>query len=525
MAAAPPKGATLTRPSGPPLPRLPPVPHAPARPPAPPSAFATALSAFWATSVRVAPHSTLLVCAGVGVAGGALLVGHRLGLGAAVVGLLLWAVAVPALVRRRAVGDLVTGVLAVVLVAVVAVRDAPWVVAVCLLAASGVGAVAATSARSAPAVLLSGVSWATGAVRAVPWVGRGLGQLAGTRRGQLLSALRSVAITVVLLVVFGLLFASADTVFASYVPDVDVDLLPGQVVVGALVALAAAAAVQLSLAPPGWSTLRPRPASPARRGEWLLPVAALDALVLAFVLVQVGALLGGHRHVLETAGLSYAEYARQGFAQLVVVTVLTLVVVALAARRAPRATARDRLVSRVALGVLCVGTLGVVGSALRRMDLYMEAFGLTRLRLFVAVVEVALAVVLVLVLVAGVRWRGAWLPRAVVQVLALSMVVLAALNPDATIARTNVAAAPGVDLDIAYLQGLSADAVPVLDGLDEPLRSCVLSGMSATSPDAFAGWNLGRARAAEVWDGGDATGGPGASACYDYSVQNPSADR
>lgn len=482
--------------------------------------MATALSAFWATSVRVAPHSALLVCAGVGVAGGALLVGHRLGLGAAVVGLLLGAVAVPALVRRRAIGDLLTGALAVVLVAEVAVRDASWVVAVCLLAAAGLGAVAATSARSAPAVLLSAVSWAMGAVRAVPWVGRSLGQLAGTRRGQLLSALRSVAVTVVLLLVFGLLFASADTVFASYLPDVELDLLPGQVVVGALVALVAAAAVQLSLAPPAWSTLRPRPATPARRGEWLLPVAALDVLVLAFVLVQVGALLGGHRHVLETAGLSHAEYARQGFAQLVVVTLLTLLVVAVAARRAPREQARDRLVSRVALGVLCVGTLGVVGSALRRMDLYMEAFGLTRLRLFVAVVEVALGVVLVLVMVAGVRWRGEWVPRAVVQVLGLAMVVLAALNPDALIARTNTTAAPEVDLDIVYLQGLSADAVPVLEALDEPLRSCVLSGMPAPTAEGGAAWNLGRSRAAAAWDRADVSAGPDSSACYDYSVQN-----
>ena len=36
-------------------------------------------------------------------------------------------------------------------------------------------------------------------------------------------------------------------------------------------------------------------------------------------------------------------------------------------------------------------------------------------------VEIALAAVFVLVLVAGVRWRGRWLPRAVVQVVAVAM--------------------------------------------------------------------------------------------------------
>ena len=67
--------------------------------------------------------------------------------------------------------------------------------------------------------------------------------------------------------------------------------------------------------------------------------------------------------------------------------------------------------------VLCVATLGVVASTLRRMDLCVEAFGLTRLRLFVEVVEVVLAVILVLVLISGLRWRARWFPRAVVQVM------------------------------------------------------------------------------------------------------------
>src|SRR5665647_3177366 len=181
----------------------------------------------------------------------------------------------------------------------------------------------------------------------------------------------------------------------------------------------------------------PAPGRPARRGEWLLPVLALDAMVLAFVLVQVGGLVDGHAHILETVGLTYAQYAREGFAQLVVATALTLAVVAVAARRAPRESERDRMISRAALGVLCVGTLGVVASALRRMDLYVEAFGMTRLRLFVVVVEVTLAAVLLLVMVAGVRWRGGWLPRAVVQVVGVAVLGLALANPDALIVRHN----------------------------------------------------------------------------------------
>lgn len=470
--------------------------------PRPPGRLALAGTEFWAARHSTVPTGTLVTSLVVGVTGGVLLVGHRLGLGAALVGLLVWVGAVPVLVRRRATGDLVTAALAVALVAVVAVRDAGWLIAVCVATAALVGSVAATSARSTPAVLLSAVSWAAGALRVLPWVGTGVGEHLGSRRGQVLVALRSVAVTVVLLVVFGMLFASADTVFASYVPRVDVDLLPGQVVAGLLVAVVAASLSHLALAPPGWSAVGFPPARPARRGEWLLPVLALDAMVLAFVLVQVGALLGGHRHVLQTAGLSYAEYARQGFAQLVAATALTVLVIAVAARRAPRGSAGDRLLSRVALGLLCVGTLGVVASALRRMDLYMEAFGLTRLRVFVLVVEVVLGAVLVLVLVAGVRWRADWLPRAVVQVVAVAVLALALLNPDAVILRHNTTADLDVPLDVAYLQGLSADAVPDADLLDEPLRSCVLAHLDVDEPRGPADWNLARGIAVRTIDDG-----------------------
>jgi hypothetical protein len=338
-----------------------------------------------------------------------------------------------------------------------------------------------------------------------------------------LVALRALVLTAVLLLVFGRLFASADAVFASYVPELDLGTLPARVVVGVLVAVAAATLAHLALAPPGWSDLTVPPGRPAGRLEWLLPLLALDAMVLAFVTVQVGALLGGHRHVLETAGLTYAEYTRQGFAQLVVATALTLVVVAVAARRAPRTTERDRLVTRIVLGILCVGTLGVVASALRRMDLYVDAFGLTRLRMFVVVFELVLGVVLVLVLVAGIRWRGGWLPRAVAQVAAVSMLALAAVNPDAQIVRHNTTADLDTRLDISYLQGLSADAVPAVNDLDEPLRSCVLAASEGYEQPGFADWNLGRARAASVV-GAQSEGGGTRDSSVSWTCSGVAAD-
>ncbi|GAB3592977.1 hypothetical protein GCM10027446_14480 [Angustibacter peucedani] len=470
-------------------------PHRPAV--APPPLF-PALQRFWAAQREPAPARTVWVCAAVGVVAAVLLVGRRPAAAGAVVGLLLWSAAVPVLLRRRAFGDLATVALSVALVGVLALRDAGWVVGLCLAAAALTGAAAATSARSAPAVALGVWGWLAGCARAVPWLGRGVGASIGTRRDRVLGLLRSVAISAALLLVFGLLFASADTVFASFLPSPDVGLLPVRVVVGVLVAVACAASAHLALAGAPWSDVDLPAPRPARRVEWLLPVLSLDLMVLAFVGVQVSALLGGHRHVLEAHGLTYAQYTRHGFVQLVAATALTLVVVAVAARRAPRGGAHDRLVAQLALGALCVGTLGVVASALRRVDLYVEAFGLTRLRLLVVVSEVALGVVLLLVVAAGVRWRAGWLPRALVQVVGLAALALALVNPDAQVVRHNVAAQPLADLDLVYLQQLSADAVPAMAALDEPLRSCLLAGATTTGPHGFADWSWGRARAADA---------------------------
>lgn len=467
-------------------------------PPAPPSREATAWTEFWAARSRPAPRGVLLGAAAVGLGVAVLVVGNRPGLGAALMGAAVWAPAVPALVRRRAVGPLLLVAAAVALAGVVAVRDATWLVALCVVGSVGAGVAAVADARTALGLLVTPFTAGLAVLRALPWVRRGVAVGLGGRSRQVLAAGRSVAVTAVLLLVFGALLASADEVFATYVTGVEVDLLPARVAAGLVGAVVAAAAAHLALAPPAWGAFEARRPRAARLGEWLLPVGSLAALVLAFVLLQVSALLGGHRHVLESAGLTYAEYAREGFGQLVAVTVLTLVVVALAARRAPRGTRRDRAATAAALGALCVGALGVVWSALHRMSLYVDAFGLTRLRVFVVAVEVALGVVLLLVMAAGVRWRAPWLPRAVVGVAAAALLALAAVNPDALVLRHNVSAAERgtlvADLDLGYLRGLSSDATPDAARLAEPVRSCVLDRDEVSEP-GLAGWNLARSRA------------------------------
>ncbi|MCE0486792.1 DUF4173 domain-containing protein [Ornithinimicrobium sp. EGI L100131] len=208
---------------------------------------------------------------------------------------------------------------------------------------------------------------------------------------------------------------------------------------------------------------------------------------------------GGHDFVRRTTGMSYADYVHQGFAQLTVATALTLATVALAVRKAPRTGAGDRRLLRAVLGTLCVLTLVVVASALFRMAVYQEAYGFTVLRVLVDAFEVWLGLLVVLVMVAGVRLSGWWLPRAALASGAALLLAVGLADPEAWVARQNIERFEATGrLDLDYLATLGADAVPVVEeGLPPDLAWCVLGRRDVSSDDAL-GWNLGRARAADV---------------------------
>ncbi|MDN5930594.1 MAG: DUF4173 domain-containing protein, partial [Pseudonocardia sp.] len=253
----------------------------------------------------------------------------------------------------------------------------------------------------------------------------------------------------------------------------------------------------------------PRVVSPSRLrpAEWALPVGLLVGLFALFVGVQFATLFGSDAHVLATTGLTYAEYARSGFWQLLAVTVLALGVIVLGARWAPPRAGRRGLLSALA-GL----TLVIVASALSRMWLYQEAYGFTVLRLLVLVCELWLGLGFVLVLGTVLTRRPRRPLRAMVVTGAAALLVLAVFDPERFVAEQNVARyAETGRIDVEYLTELSADAVPVLAGLPEPLRSCALGPIGArTTPTGdWRSANLGRAQARDVLAGVVASRGCG----------------
>ena len=478
----------------------------------PPQPF---LGVRWPGPGRVAAPVVLGVSVAAGVVAAATLPWDRPGIGWLVTGTV---VAAGTAAARAAAGTqagppaarLVSGawaLCALALLGVGAVRGAGWLFVFCVLGAYVAGSLAVSGGRSAQGLLLGTLSVPIAAIRALPWASRGVSEVRGRPGGSAIRTAAAAAVGLALLVVFGSLLAGADAAFANLLdralPTVDGARVFRWIFFFSVVGLGTLGGCFLALATPEFDG-EPSTRRPLRRVEWALPTGLLVGLFAAFVAVQLTVLFGGGDHVLRTAGLTYAEYARSGFWQLVAVTGLTLAVLAVAARKASRETTADRVWIRAVLGALAVLTLVIVASALSRMWAYEQAYGFTRLRVLVSACELWLGVVFLLVLVAGIGFRpagrAAWLPGAVLGTGLAALVALGAVNPDRFIADQNVTRYQQTGrIDVDYLRDLSPDAVPALNRLPEPLRTCALVGiaddLAESGPDAWNEWNLGRSQA------------------------------
>ncbi|WP_189046223.1 DUF4153 domain-containing protein [Micromonospora sonchi] len=402
---------------------------------------------------------------------------------------------------------------ALALLAVLSFRNAWWLVTFCVLGALGCAALAIVGGRRLRSILFSLYAAPIAGLRGLPWVRthvRAPGSPGAARR-----VVWSVAATVVILVVFGTLLSSADAAFSrvlgAVIPEISVSGVFRWLFLAAVGGLIAVAAVYTIAAPPDLAAVD-RPTS-RRLGlvEWALPIATLVVLFGGFVAVQFTVLFGGQQHVLKTTGLSYAEYARSGFWQLVVVTLLTLAVLGAVTRWARRDRQLDRVLLRVLLGLLSALTVVIVVSALSRMYTYQKVYSFTGERIFVMAFELLLGAVFLMILVAGVRWRGGWIPRLTAALGVAMLLGLAVLNPEDYAAHRNVARYEETGrIDAWYLRALSADATPALAALPDPIRRCTLGWIAddLAEPDPWYAWNLGRDRARAVLDrlGPDAIG-------------------
>ena len=312
-----------------------------------------------------------------------------------------------------------------------------------------------------------------------------------------------------LLVVFGALFSSADAVFHDVVADlfaIDFGAVLGHIALFGIFAALTAGYLRGAL-------LRPAPSHTLTEGDsklslGIVPVATALGLVtflfVIFVVIQLRYLFGGADLIAAATGLTYAEYARRGFFELVTASGLVLPLLTGADWLLRNETREHQRTFRHLALVLLVLLAVVMASALERMRLYVGAYGLSEIRLYSTAFMLYLAGVcawFAWTTLRGERRRFAF--GALIQGFAV-LGGLHLVNPDALIVRTNLARpATEVPFDGWYAASLSADAVPLLlDALPrlEGRASCAVAQRlfhrrRELEGDDWRSWNFARARA------------------------------
>ncbi len=318
---------------------------------------------------------------------------------------------------------------------------------------------------------------------------------------------RGLLIAIPIAAVLASLLASADPIFASFL-NLNLDIgqlaldtvyvLVGALVVAGLLRLASAAPID-RVDGPVW-----------RLGstEALVVLAVLDTVFGAFAIAQAIGASGTAGDALRRAGVSYADYARSGFFQLLWVAGITLVLLILCSRVTGFAHRKRRAAFTVFAETAIALTLLIVLVASIRLSLYESAYGFTMLRLYSHIFAGWIAVVFLLLAadLASVWPRRRWFVGAT-AITALSLLMgLNFVNPEGVVVGLNTdRATTAHKIDAQYLGGLSSDAAPALltsrsevDASlwqDIKIVACAGPRTYAPSPAAF---NLSDAEAANA---------------------------
>jgi hypothetical protein len=415
--------------------------------------------------------------------------------------------------RRPAAGPYLA--LALAFAALPVWRDSPTLRLMALGSAAILLGLGMAAARGGPAATTNLTRFAVGLLRsvrdaalgAVPTLERDIPwrAFAAHRAGGTVPALlRGAALALPIVVVCGTLLVAADARFEAMVGRLlsfDVEVAVGHLLFAGAIAWTAAGVLR-TIAVGGRRPAEPEPEPPHPPSIGIVEAGVvlglLDLLFLAFVLVQVPYFFGSAGELRQAGSATFAEYARRGFFELVTLAALVLPILLLAGwavRRESRAAVRAfRALAATTLVLLAV----IMASGMHRMRLYVEAYGLTELRLYTTAFMLWLAVVLILAGWHLLRDGTDRLTRGLMLSGLGSVLLLHAIDPDALIVRTN---ASRPRFDARHAATLSADAVPAVVAAlvaqqDRDRCPAVLHVLRRWSePGDWRSWSVARRRA------------------------------
>ena len=181
----------------------------------------------------------------------------------------------------------------------------------------------------------------------------------------------------------------------------------------------------------------------------------LTAFYLIFAVVQIVYLF------MNSAGLpddmTYAEYARRGFFQLLFVAVVNVCIVLIF-----DAIFRKSVVLKTVLVVMCICTYIMIASSAVRLSMYIKEYALTYLRINTIWALIVTSIVMLGVII-SLFWRNMPLFRYIFLTVMVMFTLYAFVRPGAVISKYNISQAHnGKKVDIEYVMDIGSDGVPYL---------------------------------------------------------------
>lgn len=161
------------------------------------------------------------------------------------------------------------------------------------------------------------------------------------------------------------------------------------------------------------------------------------------------------------SGYSYADYARQGFFELVAITVINLAVIIFMNLFSKNGNDKKPITLRIYSITLSIFTIILIATAISKMVMYISEYGLTQLRVYTTWFMLLCAVIFIMIIIKQIKVSFRFAQKCTAA-FTIMFAILCFTRPDALIAKYNIEMYnSGIlnELDKSELLHMSDDAI------------------------------------------------------------------
>jgi hypothetical protein len=212
----------------------------------------------------------------------------------------------------------------------------------------------------------------------------------------------------------------------------------------------------------------------------------INIVFVLFVVIQFRYFFGGEQNILGlNANYTYADYARRGFSELLIVSIIVYFIALILSLKVYTANLLQKVIFRLNFLVMVASTLVITYAAFARLQLLQETYGFTIVRLLGVLIISAIALMYVFLLV-SVLLKSPWkfVNMSSALVIFVSFLSLIIIPTDYVVAKLNYQRYKDTGhIDLPYLLLLEDESIPVQiemvgdDKVDPGMREIILANL------------------------------------------------